>query len=98
MVEVATRELRNDTAGVLRRVEAGESVVITVRGKAVADLVPHRSEAAPRGLSPADVMEIRGIADGDPTWGADLAKLRDETTEDLGPIRFVPLIADPSRR
>ena len=86
MVEVATRELRNDTAGVLRRVEAGESVVITVRGKAVADLVPHRPEDAPRWLSPADVMEIRAIADGDPTWGADLAKLRDETTEDLGPI------------
>jgi prevent-host-death family protein len=86
MVEVATRELRNDTAGVLRRVEAGETVVITVRGKAVADLVPHRSEDAPRWLSPADVMEIRAIADGDPTWGADLAKLRDETTEDLGPI------------
>jgi prevent-host-death family protein len=86
MVEVATRELRNDTAGVLRRVEAGETVVITVRGKAVADLVPHRLEDAPRWLSPADVLEIRAIADGDPTWGADLAKLRDETTEDLGPI------------
>jgi prevent-host-death family protein len=87
MVEVATRELRNDTAGVLRRVEAGETVVITVRGKAVADLVPHRAaEDAPRWLSPADVMDIRAIADGDPTWGADLAKLRDETTEDLGPI------------
>ena len=68
MVEVATRELRNDTAGVLRRVEAGETVVITVRGKAVADLVPHRPEDAPRWLSPADVMEIRAIADGDPTW------------------------------
>ena len=86
MVEVATRELRNDTAGVLRRVEAGETVVITVRGKPVADLVPHRPEDVPRWLSPADVMEIRAIADGDPTWGADLAKLRDETTEDLGPI------------
>lgn len=87
MVEVATRELRNDTAGVLRRVENGETVVITVRGKAVADLVPHRFEDAPHWLSPADVMEIRAIADGDPTWGADLAKLREETTEDLGPIR-----------
>lgn len=86
MVEVATRELRNDTAGVLRRVESGETVVITVRGKPVANLVPHRPEDAPRWLSPADVMEIRAIADGDPTWGADLAKLRDETTEDLGPI------------
>jgi prevent-host-death family protein len=86
MVEVATRELRNDTAGVLRRVESGETVVITVRGKPVADLVPHRIEEAPRWIGPAEVMEIRAIADGDPTWGADLAKLREETTDDLGPI------------
>jgi len=86
MVEVATRELRNDTAGVLRRVQGGETVVITVRGKPVADLVPHRAEEAPRWISPAEVMEIRAIADGDPTWGADLAKLREETTDDLGPI------------
>lgn len=78
--------MRNDTAGVLRRVESGETVVITVRGKPVADLVPHRAEEAPRWISPAEVMEIRAIADGDPTWGADLAKLREETTEDLGPI------------
>lgn len=28
-VEVASRELRNDTAGLLRRVEAGDTVVIT---------------------------------------------------------------------
>lgn len=32
-------------------------------------------------------MEIREIASGDPTWGAELARLREETTEDLGPIR-----------
>lgn len=86
MVEVATRELRNDTAGVLRRVESGETIVITVRGKPVADLVPHRAEETPRWISPAEVMEIRAIADGDPTWGADLAKLREATTDDLGPI------------
>jgi len=70
----------------LRRVQGGETVVITVRGKPVADLVPHRAEEAPRWISPAEVMEIRAIADGDPTWGADLAKLREETTDDLGPI------------
>ena len=36
--EVASRELRNDTRGVLRRVEAGEHVVITVDGRPVAVL------------------------------------------------------------
>ena len=40
MVEVASRDLRNDTAGVLKRVQSGEDVVITIRGKPVARLVP----------------------------------------------------------
>ncbi|MGN6217218.1 MAG: type II toxin-antitoxin system Phd/YefM family antitoxin [Solirubrobacterales bacterium] len=85
-VEVASRELRNDTAGLLRRVQRGERVVITLRGKPVADLIPHKEETG-RWLTPAEVMEIREVASGDPTWAADLAKLREETTEDLGPIR-----------
>lgn len=38
--DVPQRELRNDTAGVLRRVEAGERVRITVHGRPVAELVP----------------------------------------------------------
>lgn len=37
---VPSRDLRNDTAGVLRRAEAGEDVVITVSGRDVARLVP----------------------------------------------------------
>ncbi len=85
MVEVATRELRNDTAGVLRRVEAGETVTITVRGKPVADLVPHAREK-PRWLTPSEVVAIREIADTDPTFRADLDRLAGETTDDLGPI------------
>lgn len=85
-VEVASRELRNDTAGLLRRVEEGETIVITRRGKPVAELIPHRRDV-PRWLTPSDVLEIREIASGDPTWGADLAKLRAETTEELGPIQ-----------
>ncbi|MCH9721898.1 MAG: type II toxin-antitoxin system prevent-host-death family antitoxin [Actinomycetia bacterium] len=34
--EVASRDLRNDVAGVLRRVEAGEVITITVKGEPVA--------------------------------------------------------------
>ena len=82
-VEVASRELRNDTAGLLRRVEAGESLVITLRGKPVADLVPHRRFMG-RGLTPAEVVEIREIASGDPTWGAELAAMR--ASDRLDPI------------
>ncbi|HEX2393180.1 MAG TPA: type II toxin-antitoxin system prevent-host-death family antitoxin [Solirubrobacterales bacterium] len=82
-VEVASRELRNDTGGLLRRVEAGESIVITRRGKPVADLVPHRQESG-RWLTPSEVIEIRKITSGDPTWGKELAEMR--SADELGPI------------
>lgn len=39
MTDVPVRELRNDTASVLRRVEAGEDITITVHGRAVARLI-----------------------------------------------------------
>lgn len=40
MPEVPARELRNDVSAVLRRVEAGEHLRVTVSGRPVADLVP----------------------------------------------------------
>lgn len=85
MVEVASRELRNDTAGVLRKVEEGETVVITRRGKPVADLVPH-SVRSPRWITPAQVMAIRKVASADSTFRADIERLSGGTTDDLGPI------------
>jgi len=84
-VEVASRELRNDTAGLLRRVEAGERIVITRRGKPVADLIPHR-EAQARWLAPDEVMEIVTKFSADPGLSDDLKLLAGDTTEDLGPI------------
>jgi prevent-host-death family protein len=84
--EVASRELRNNTAGLLRRVEAGESVVITLRGKPVADLVPHAASRRRRFLTPSEVMAIRRSSEADPTFWADIQKMRSETTDDLGPI------------
>ena len=40
MAEVPSRDLRNNSAAVLRRVEEGEDIEITVRGRPVAALVP----------------------------------------------------------
>lgn len=85
MVEVATRELRNDTAGVLRRVEAGETVVITVRGKAVADLIPHRRDE-PRWMPREELIELLKTHSADPGLRDDLERIAGETTDDLGPI------------
>lgn len=39
---IGQRELRNDNAEIMRRVEAGESFTVTRNGRAIADLVPHQ--------------------------------------------------------
>lgn len=55
MTEISQRQLRNDSGEILRRVEAGEVLVVTRRGIPVADLVPHREPVAkgPRRWVPA---------------------------------------------
>ena len=40
MVNISAPELRNDVIAVLRRVEAGERLRVTVSGRPVAELVP----------------------------------------------------------
>jgi prevent-host-death family protein len=84
--EVASRELRNDTAGVLRRVQEGNRLTITVNGKPVAELVPVERER--RGwLKKAELLAILDHSQADPGLRQDLAQLAGDTTDDLGPIR-----------
>ena len=45
MTMIASRELRNDTAGVLRRVQAGDEVIVTVNGQPVARMDEKAFEA-----------------------------------------------------
>ena len=86
MSEIASRELRNDTAGVLRRVQDGEDVIITVKGRRVAQLVPIRASRR-RWLPRAELARRLRLHQADPQLRADLIELAGETTEDLGPIR-----------
>lgn len=44
---IGQRELRNDNAEIMRRVEQGESFVVTRNGKPIADIVPHQDEQRP---------------------------------------------------
>jgi prevent-host-death family protein len=44
MVEVGVKELKNELSAYLRRVQRGERVRVTLRGKAVAELAPPREE------------------------------------------------------
>lgn len=85
MAEVAARELRNNTADLLRRVEQGEQIVITSRGKPVASLspiVPARRAWLPR----ARLIERLAAAQADTGLREDLARLAGDTTDDLGPL------------
>lgn len=86
MSEVAARDLRNHTADLLRRVQAGEQVTITSRGRPVAQLT---SVPAVR-RSPIARAELRrrlSRAQADPGLRQDLALLAGDTTDDLGPVR-----------
>lgn len=74
MTRVAARQLRNDTAGVLRRVRAGEDVVITVRGEPVAQIValtPGQRRWMPR----EELVDILRTSQADPALRKQLAEL-----------------------
>jgi prevent-host-death family protein len=78
MTEIALRELRNNTSEVLRRVENGEELDVTVNGRPVARLVP-----LPRRRTSLSWDEIRAN-EADPGLLAELREmLGDETTEDI---------------
>lgn len=86
MSEVAARELRNNTAELLRRVEAGEQVTITSRGRPVAELTPVRASRR-RPISRIELTRRLSRAQADPGLRDDLSELAGDTTDDLGPIR-----------
>ncbi|OBF84354.1 prevent-host-death family protein [Mycobacterium sp. 852002-51163_SCH5372311] len=85
MSEVASRELRNDTAGLLRRVQAGEDVTVTVKGKPVALLTALRPTRT-RWLSRDELLRRLARAQADPALRQQLAELAGDTTDDLGPL------------
>jgi prevent-host-death family protein len=45
---IGQRELRNDNAEIMRRVEAGEGFVVTRNNRPVAQLLPYRDEVVSR--------------------------------------------------
>jgi prevent-host-death family protein len=82
---VASRELRNGTGALLKRVQAGEEVVITVNGRPVAQLVPIRP-ARRRWIPWGELVERLRTKQADPGLREDLKWISEGTTDDLGPI------------
>lgn len=79
--EIALRDLRNDVSAVLRRVEAGESLLVNVSGRPVARLLP--LTARPQTMPTPVLLDLlrRGAADPDLT--NDLAAILTDTTDDV---------------
>jgi len=79
--QIPQRELRNNVSGVLREVEAGESLRVTVRGRPVADIVP--LPAGKDHFSPADVQRIVRDAPLDRGFAADVEAAAGGTIDEL---------------
>jgi prevent-host-death family protein len=82
MTTVASRDLRNHTAEVLRQVSDGTRVTITVNGKAVAEIGPVRA-TRPQFFAKADLVEMLTHHQADPGLASDLETLAGDTTDDL---------------
>jgi prevent-host-death family protein len=81
MGEVASRELRNGTRGLLRRVEAGEHVTITVDGRPVAVLAPLSGRA--RWMSKDEFLRRFTDKQADAGLATELHQLTPDMTDDL---------------
>jgi prevent-host-death family protein len=86
MTDVAARELRNDTSGVIRRAQAGEHIVITVNGRPAAQLLPLQERSPRRWLPREELVRRLSTVQADPGLRRDLADLAGDTTDDLGPL------------
>lgn len=79
---IPQRELRNDIGRVLRQVEAGAELRITVGGRPVADLVPIR-RASRSFVGREQVARLLRVACLDPGFGADLDAVVAGTIDEL---------------
>lgn len=77
---VSVRELRNSVSQVLRRVEAGEHLTVTVDRRPVAELAPIRRR---RGVAAGEALAVAARHAADPGLLRDLRRHLRDTTDDL---------------
>ena len=81
MDDITVRELRNDTGGVLRRVESGETLVVHSNRRPVARLVP--LDDRPSWMPAARFFGQVLRHPADPGLRGDLLALQGDTVDDL---------------
>jgi prevent-host-death family protein len=80
-IRIPVRELRNDSAGILRQVEAGRSFLITVSGREVAELGPVPSR--PKFASKSALEAILREAPLDDQFMSDVRDALDDRIDEL---------------
>lgn len=80
--EVSLRDLRNNASEVLRRVEAGEHLRVTVDRRPVAEIVPLPRKRSALPFAELEAFWRRGQG-ADPELTQDLAEALTDTTDDV---------------
>ena len=80
VADIAARDLRNNVSAVLRRVEAGERLRVTVSGRPVAELVPLTTR--PRTISWHEFIAGEDRWRADPGLARELRTLLPDMTDD----------------
>ena len=81
MSDIPARELRNNVSAVLRRVEQGERLRVTVSGRPVAELVPLSTK--PSTTRWEDFQQALQGARADAGLAGELKALLPDTTDDV---------------
>lgn len=83
---IASRDLRNHTAAVLKQVAEGVEVTVTVHGEPAALITRprHRRRA---GLPKAELLAFLDRQEPDPELAGDMAWISEGSTDELGSVR-----------
>jgi prevent-host-death family protein len=85
--QISHRDLRDRLGEVLREVEAGAELRVTVRGRPVADLVPVAYRPRPRFVPRADVERLLNEHRPDGDFAKELDAALDPTADERWPPR-----------
>lgn len=85
MTTIASRDLRNHTAAVLKQVAEGADVTITVHGEPVA-VITRPQHVRRMAIPKHELLDLLAHQSSDPTLAEDLLWITEGTTDDLGPL------------
>ena len=80
---ISQRELRNDSGAIMRRVEQGESFVVTRNGVPIADLLPHNDSRATAARRFVPIADIANAIAALPKWEVESFRAELSAFDDL---------------